>query len=321
MSTPQSDWQARPLSSALGVEIRGLDLREPLGESEVLALRRLFDERGLLLFRDQSISEADQLRVCAWFRPVVEPIAWISNTVPGFHPEGELLWHSDYVFTASPMLGLSLFALELDPGAAPTEFASSARACSSLPAPLRAALEARRVVNLIDSVDGRDNVRVRIDAIGGESAPSNRYPRHAWPAIRRHPVTGASLLFVFAQQSSHFEGSSCAASDELLDAAFDVLYAPGNVYRHEWRIGDFVVWDNLAIQHGRRANPKSIRRSLRRVAMNTVTTEELIAGTGFDPAFRATREALAAATNASASTATRPASSGPGSGTVTINGS
>ena len=76
------------------------------------------------------------------------------------------------------------------------------------------------------------------------------------------------------------------SSDELLDAVFAHLYQPANVYEHNWRIGDFVVWDNLALQHGRRSNPNTVRRSLRRVAMNEVTTGELIAGTGFDPAWR-----------------------------------
>lgn len=290
MGEPRPEWQILELSPALGVEIRGLDLREPVAPADIARLRALFDERGLLLFRQQTISEADQLRICAWFRPVVEPVAWVSNTVPGFHPEGELLWHSDYVFTPKPMLGLSLYAMELAPGAASTEFANGVRACARLPESLRTQLANRRVVNLIDSVDGRDNVRVRIDDVGGESSSASRYPRHARPAIGPHPVTGAPVLFVFAQQSSHFEGSSCAESDALLDAAFAVLYDSTNVYSHEWQLGDFIVWDNLTIQHGRRANPDSVHRSLRRVAMNTVTTEELIAGTGFDPKLRATRE-------------------------------
>lgn len=280
-------WQAFALSPALGVEIRGLDLRTPLRDGVREALRRLFDEYGLLLFRGQQIGEADQLRVCADFRPVVEPVAWISNVEPGFHPEGELLWHSDYAFTPHPMLGLSLFAIELAPGAAPTEFANSARACAALPEELRAQLATKRVVHMIDSVSGRDNIRVRIEEVGGESASRARYPRHARPAIWTHPLTGAPLLFVLAQQASHFEGETCAQSDPLLDAAFRVLYAPSNVYCHDWRVGDLAIWDNLMIQHGRRANPNRVRRSLRRVAMNTVTTEDLIAGTGFVPALRA----------------------------------
>lgn len=275
-----------PLSPAIGVEIRGVDLRDPVTPGDVELLRRLFDRHGLLLFRDQTIEADDQLRVCAWFRPVVEDSAWISNVEAGFHPEGELLWHSDYAFTPHPMLGLSLHAVELAPGAAPTDFANNARALETLPSDLRASLEALDVVHMIDSVSGRDNVRVRIDEAGGADAPRSRFPRHARPAIWRHPVTGVPLLFVLAQQASHFEGHGCAESDALLDACFDRLYAPENVYRHVWRVGDLAIWDNLLLQHGRPANPNSVRRSLRRVAMNTVTTAELIAGTGFEAAMR-----------------------------------
>ena len=142
-------------------------------------------------------------------------------------------------------------------------------------------------MHCIDSISGRDNLRTRLDDVGGAAAPTDVYPRYARPAIWEHPVTGRPLLFVLEQQASHFEGWTCRESDELLDAAFEYLYDPSNLYPHPWRPGDFVVWDNLAIQHGRPANPNQVRRSLRRVAMNTVTTAELIAGTGFDPVVRA----------------------------------
>lgn len=136
---------------------------------------------------------------------MVEPTAWISNVEPGFHPEGELLWHCDYAFTPHPMLGLSLYAIELAEGAAPTGFASNARALVQLPPDVRAQLEALRVVHVIDSVSGRDNVRTRLEDVGGEAASKVFYPRFARPAIWRHPVTGRPLLFVLGQQASHFE--------------------------------------------------------------------------------------------------------------------
>ena len=275
-----------PLSEALGVEVRGLSLREPLEARAVAALRELFDAYHLLLFREQDLAADDQLRVCGHLRPVVDPVAWISNVEAGFHPEGELLYHCDYAFTPNPMLGLSLYAIELTDGAAPTLFASNARACERMPGELRRRLEGLDVVHMIDSVNGRDNIRTRINEVGGLDAPRDLYPRFARPAIWAHPVTGVPLLFVLQQQASHFEGWSCEDSDDLLDAAFAVLYDPTNVYEHHWRVGDFIVWDNLALQHGRPANPNAVRRSLRRVAMNVVTTEALIAGTGFDPARR-----------------------------------
>jgi taurine dioxygenase len=279
----------RTLSTALGVEVLDLQLDRALDDDEVAALRELFDRYHLLLFREQSLSADDQLRICGHLRPVVDPVAWISNVEAGFHPEGELFYHCDYAFTAHPMLGLSLYAIELGSGAAPTYFANNERACRELDDSLRGAIEELRVVHLIDSVNGRDNIRTRLDDIGGDEASPTLYPRFARPAIWPHPITGAPLLFVLQQQASHFEGWSCRDSDALLDAAFEVLYDDANVYVHHWQVGDFIVWDNLALQHGRPANPNTVRRSLRRVAMNTVTTAQLINGTGFDPAVRAER--------------------------------
>ena len=275
-----------PLSPAFGVEVHGVNLDRGLDADEAATLLRLFDEHSLLIFRDQDISANDQVDVCRALRPVVEPHAWVSNVEPGFHPEGELLCHSDFAFTPSPMLGLSLYAIEIADGAAPTKFASNARAARRLPDSLRARVQGLEVVHLIDSVNGRDNVRTRACDVGGDEAPADLFPRFARPVIWKHPVTGVELLFVLEQQASHFVGWSCEASDELLDALFAVVYEPTNVYEHEWRVGDLAVWDNLALQHGRRANPNTVRRSLRRVTMNTVTTADLIAGSGFDPVRR-----------------------------------
>jgi taurine dioxygenase len=282
-----------PSDAPFGVEVLGLSLECPLGDDTVAQLRHLFDTHHLLLFRDQHFSGDDQLRVCRALRPVADPVAWVSNVEPGFHPEQELLYHCDFAFTPNPMLGLSLFAVELAVGAVPTRFASNVRAVANLDDGLRRRLRDLSVVHVVDTVKGRDNRATRLDDVGGDSAPRNVYPRCTRPAIWTHPILGVPLLFVLQQQASHFEGWSCADSDELLDPAFAALYEPANVYEHHWREGDFVVWDNLALQHGRAANVNTVRRSLRRVAMNVVTTAELIAGTGFDPVERAKRAALA----------------------------
>ena len=130
-----------PLSPAFGVEVQGVNLDRGLDADEAATLLRLFDEHNLLIFRDQDLSADNQVDVCRALRPVVEPHAWVSNVEPGFHPEGELLCHSDFAFTPSPMLGLSLYAIEIADGAAPTKFASNLRAARRLPDGLRARVE------------------------------------------------------------------------------------------------------------------------------------------------------------------------------------
>jgi taurine dioxygenase len=276
-------WDIAHLDAPFGVEVRGVDLRRSFGPADQQRFRRLFDAHNLLLFRRQQLEADDQLRFCRYLRPVVDPVAWVSNVEEGFHPEGELFYHCDYAFTAHPMLGLSLYAVELGEGAAPTRFASNLRALETLPDGLRRQLAGLDVVHLIDTINGRDNVRTRLDDVGGADAPADLYPRFSRPAVWTHPVLGVDVLFVLEQQASHFQSWSCAGSDELLSAVFAHLYAPDNVYEHDWQAGDLIAWDNLALQHGRRGNPATVRRSLRRVAMHSVTTTELIAGTGFDP--------------------------------------
>lgn len=276
-----------PLEGPFGLEVRGLDLRDELEPDLAGLLRVLFDEHHLLLFRDGDLGPDDQVRLCRSLRPVADPVAWISNVEPGFHPERALLFHSDYAFTDTPMLGLSLYAVEVSERAAPTRFASNVRGLRTMPAALRERLIGVEIVHAIDTVSGRDDVRVRLDDLGAREGPSDLYPRATRPALWEHPVTGQELVFVVEQQASHVSGRSCRDSDELLEAVFAHVFDSANVYEHEWRVGDLVLWDNLALQHGRRANPTTVRRSLRRVAMHEVTTAQLIAGTGFDPVRRA----------------------------------
>ena len=76
---------------------------------------------------------------------------------------------------------------------------------------------------------------------------------------------------------------SYAESDALLERVFAHLHGdPATVYDHHWEVGDLLVWDNLALVHGRPAAPTTIRRSLRRFTMTASTIAELLGGRQFD---------------------------------------
>src|SRR5688572_20200562 len=92
------------LSPTIGVEIRGIVDPEHPSAEEAAELRRLFDAHHLLLFRGEEITEAAQVALCRCVRDVVEPTtSWISNVEVGFHPEGRLLFHTDYAFSPWPL--------------------------------------------------------------------------------------------------------------------------------------------------------------------------------------------------------------------------
>lgn len=168
-----------------------------------------------------------------------------------------LLLHSDNLFTPEPLATISLYAERIDGPTAPTQFANCERAWAHAPESLRRALAGTTVLNLSGFAGGWYRYR---DA---EVAP--HHPRATHPAVAVNPRTGRPALRVGEQQSDRLLELDPIAGEAILQECFALLAAEDNGYRHEWRTGDLVVWDNLALQHGRPAVEHSGERTLRRV--------------------------------------------------------
>ena len=275
-------FRTRPLHARFGVELLDVDATQPLDAG---AFRDLFFASKLVLIRGQELSPDHQLRLSSYVGPVVDPPTFISNVEEsGYHPEVELLYHSDFAFTPTPLIGISLYCIELATGASPTTFVDGISAAATLPDDLRAAVNGRSVMHLADTETRREDIRRRLVDVGGPDASLATFPRHTRPVLWEHPVTGELNLYVLEQQASHIDGLDENESEALLARLFAHLYAPGAIYTHEWQPGDLVIWDNIALQHGRRANPTSVRRSLRRTVISERSLAEIIAGLGFERA-------------------------------------
>lgn len=253
------------------------DVRDPLDPLQQRELRELFATRHLLLFPDQEISFEDQVRVVGYLGPVLPGgPEWVSNVrEKGLVPEGVLLFHSDFIFTAEPSLGLCLYATDVPPGGSPTNFADAVRAAGRLPPELRTRVLGRQALNVFDLSDQRGDARFREAALGPETPLS---PRYAHPVLMRHPTTGQELLSVNEMQTDRIIGMDAPESEETLEALWALLYAPENTYSHNWRVGDLVIWDNIAVQHGRPAPPRDVARTLRRVTMAEHSVFDLVPG-------------------------------------------
>ena len=268
--------KARDLTASFGAIVEH-DLSHPLDPAQQRDLQELFAARRLLLFPEQEISYEDQLRVVGYLGPVLPGgPEWVSNVREnGLVPEGALLFHSDFIFTAEPSLGLCLYATEVPPGGSPTNFADAVGAAGRLPPGLRARVRGRKALNIFDLSDQRGDVRFR-EAILGPETPLT--PRYAHPVLMRHPTSGQELLTVNQMQTDRIIGLDEPESEETLRALWALLYAPENTYSHEWRVGDLVVWDNIAVQHGRPAPPRHVPRTMRRVTMAEHSVFDLVPG-------------------------------------------
>ena len=268
--------KVRDLTASFGAVI-DFDLRHPLDPTQRRELQDVFAARHLLLFPEQDISYEDQVRLVGYLGPVLPGgPEWVSNVREnGLVPEGALLFHSDFIFTAEPSLGLCLYATEVPPRGCPTLFADAVGAAGRLPSELRARVRGRKALNVFDLSDQRGDVRFREATLGPETPLS---PRYAHPVLMRHPTTGQELLSVNEMQTDRIIGLDDPESEETIHALWALLYASENTYAHQWRVGDLVVWDNIAVQHGRPAPPRHEPRTMRRVTMAEHSVFELVPG-------------------------------------------
>jgi alpha-ketoglutarate-dependent taurine dioxygenase len=158
-----------PLSPALGAEIKGVDLRRPLDDATVRAINAAFDEHVVVVFRDQELSEADQLRAAGYFgkvhirrRPANgrtpggdydTPFMMVTNIVEdgksaGVFGDGEMWFHHDTSYYPQPHRATFLYSIQLTSRGGETCFSNMYKAYENIPRALRDRLEGRNVLQV-----------------------------------------------------------------------------------------------------------------------------------------------------------------------------
>ncbi|RYE02451.1 MAG: TauD/TfdA family dioxygenase, partial [Sphingomonadales bacterium] len=249
-----------------GVEV-DFDLTQPLDGADAQAFRDLFFRESLLLFRGQTLTMDEQQRVIEYIGPV------LPGSGKGFlSPEDKVLgtvkldYHSDLCATPMPLDAISLHALDVVEGTSTTNFVSGVRAYAKLPDALRQRIEGLDV-NFVQTLADRSRLTYDVapDALN-----------LVRPFVMRHRITGTPLVYANESSAARVEGLGREESAELIDAVFAILYDPSNEIRHSWRNGDFIVWDNLALQHGRPPLDPGIPRHMQRVTSGRKTLREQV---------------------------------------------
>src|SRR5271154_5487621 len=250
-----------PTGAALGAEIRGVDLSQPFGDNVFAIIERAYDEHGVIFFREQRLTPPQQVAFTRrfgeiefnifgerWSVPGSPEIVVVSNATEGGHPIGVRRagenWHSDMCYSARPPRGTMLYALEIpDLFGLPlgdTEFASAAAAWDGLPETLRRQIEGKRA---------EFDFKGRKRAFPPTQAEIDRYPPVTHPIARTHPHTGRKCLYVIRDDCTGIEGMTPENAEALIAALADHIVKPAFVYRHQWRPGDLLMWDNCMVQH------------------------------------------------------------------------
>jgi alpha-ketoglutarate-dependent taurine dioxygenase len=244
--------EIRPSADAFGAEVTGFEPRVPLDDATCAQLRAAFDERSLLVFRDLDLAFDEQVYVVKMLiHREDEPDAplgdnwYISNERDdAAAPHGRLQFHADGMWAAQTFESLSLYGTHVEEPVVPTTFVSAIDGLRRLPAELRVRVEGLHAAHTTGEVRRGDLTDVLLTDV--EKAITT-----VKPLVLEHPRTGAPLLYASEQMTKEIVELGPAEGEGLLQEVFAVLYDPAFRVEHHWRERDFVVWDNIALQHAR----------------------------------------------------------------------
>ena len=250
----------RPLKGEFGAEVVGLDASRPLDAVTFAQIEAAWTRHSVLVFRELVMAPPQHIALTRRFGPlhVMEPLQY---NLPG-HPEifvvsnveegGKALgmkragwgWHSDGEDKAVPNAGSMLYALELPPDGGDTLFADMYSAYDALPVDIKGRIAGRRACFS----------RIRLHQVHYPHLPpltdaDKQSKPDVWhPIARRHPKSGRTALYV-GRWACAIEGLPDDEGSALIGWLQEFAVQDAFVYRHRWRVGDAVLWDNRCMQH------------------------------------------------------------------------
>jgi taurine dioxygenase len=282
--------QVTPSSPACGAEISGIDVSKPLSAHEVSAIREAWNKHLVLVFRGQQVSQDDQLRFASYFGDLGsrkkapealraraegvqqehEKVLLVTNIKIDGQPigafgDGEFWFHIDSGYSARPYKYTFLCALELPSRGGNTMFSNMYKAYEAVPPELKEKLKGKKALHIHEYNRARQ---------AGSSGDISGIPHYFHPVLVTHPETGRKTLFIDRLMTTRIEGVSHDESDAILNQLYDIGERREFIFEHEWRLGDFLMWDNRCTIHARTDFPKEERRLLRRCTVEGETPYE-----------------------------------------------
>jgi len=255
----------RKSEAACGAEIV-FDLATPIDAAIFGEIERAFHDNIVVFFRAQHLSEEEHIAfsrrfgeleihiVQKYLLPGYPEILLISNVrnAAGEHiglADAGFTWHTDTSYRRLPSRCSLLYAKEVPiEGGEPlgdTVFANTIAAYDALPAAMKRRLEGKKAIHRY-AMRRRvaDSPRPKLTAAQLEETPDI-----AHPIVRTHPYTGRKALYVTAGECVGIEGMAQDEALQLIDELDQHCVRPEFCYRHQWRVGDLVMWDNASAMH------------------------------------------------------------------------
>jgi len=272
-----------PLTPHIGGEITGISGDELVDRRVADECLAALEQYGVVVYREIDITDEDLIAFSRLLgevavvptgeheHPEIQTITLDptkTNALLASYRQGNFHWHIDGATQDVPQKGTLLSAREIDDAGGDTEFASTYAAYAALPDDDRAELDTLQVVHSFASAQLLANP----DASDEERASWDRVPTRVHPLVWTHRNGRKSLLL--GATAAVVVGWPPDKGRSLLDRLLEWSTQPEFVFRHHWRRGDLVIWDNTGMLH--RALPFE-PTSLRLLHRTTLVGEEAVA--------------------------------------------
>ena len=252
-----SPMYATPFAGSFGAEIHDLDLTQELDDDAVAAFRSALVEHQVLLIHEPELT-ADHHMAFARRLGALETHFYFPNLGVGYEQVSVLdseqkggtatVWHTDGSYLQPPMLATMTYAMIMPEIGGNTLFANMIAAYEALSPDMKTRVSSLSAVH--DSGSSNQQPRRRNWLVGrSRTGIETSETRNVHPIVRRHPVNGAQVLFVNPQWTRAIVGLPPRESAELFNELYQHSMREEFTYRHQWRAGDLLIWDNQSTWH------------------------------------------------------------------------
>lgn len=268
-----------PITSALGAQVEGVDLAA-ISSAEFRQLYDIWKKHHVLVIRGQRLTDAQFERFSAMLGELDPPPNQGAGrkSVPG-HPnlyvvsnrkdatgeplgalgDGEAAWHTDMSYLERPPFASMLYAVELPSTGGDTWFAGMPAALRSMPVDLRLRV-GRMAIKHDGTYDSGGNVRKGM--VPNDDPMQSAGTLH--PIVIVQPESGEQTLYLGRRRNAWIAGLPLDESERLLNIIWSYATADAVTLRHQWQLGDVVLWNNLTTMHRRDSFPAAEFRTLHR---------------------------------------------------------
>ena len=253
-----------PTENTLGAVVTGLDLAE-IDDETFARIEQAWHRHAVLAFPEQNLCDETHIAFSRRFGSLERNVTannigdnpevivlsnvkedgslWKPESSHGLFLKGNSYWHTDSSFKRVPAMASLLRACQVPSEGGETEFADMRAAYDELDGELRDRLDDKIAVHSYGYSQSQ---------VGGMKALSedewNAVPPVEHPVIRTHPATARKNLYI-GRHASHIKGEDVEESRRLLISLCEDACRAPRTYKHSWRPGDPVIWDNRCVLH------------------------------------------------------------------------